>query len=717
MILDWRTFSRRPEIKILPMSEQIRKFNQETQRLTELNWFIDTQIAIGGSKPGAAAPGFTGQVIDGPINAATVTATDAAGLPLGTATTNALGVFTFASVLPVGTTFSATGGTDSITGVAYTGNMHAEISTDIGIGKSVTISPITTFAKYLKDERSITYDQAIEATFKSASGFFGTELDYANRETILQKDFNAEALNGETEAIAALAVASFMEGACEIMSAYEEGEGGASTTKKDAAYLAMAKQMASFTSSINLSECLEEVASDNAGESLVASKRSRTNTLLSNFKTDVFAVMDEQDKAPNYLVTKLNVLNRSGKKFAETEVVSIKAAEIDEDVDNVSVTVATKFNAEKDSISQIEEGVANKTVAEAAGSYTPHQLTVLSFGPTAMRAHFSSPSVYTGTFHTVDDEIGIGTILYANNDATAAAGATATAVLSDWSQGTLQMDAQIKLGSNAVGCMDHFHSNAHGLLGDGLATIQVLERGELTNVTTANKFYKIQSKGSGSNGKWRVTEIYEGNPRLAESADFTGEQKCMYMPVTQSYEFPPMDITIKKSGEETTPAFKIVTQEAVEGEEDGSDDAIPEQSIILDNIKFMYTGSTGAHMISGSRNIATDHNGNLVTIQSNNHPSIKLRWNSGGNGTYQLLHNNRLIFGNTTAGTTYNTLYSNFANRPHKEGQTGQQWATQGDATEAINAQGGRLAAQGGEGGLPAAEIYFSGSNLAEGIS
>ena len=115
MILDWRSFSRRPEIKKLPMQEQLRKFDEETRRLTEMNWFIDTQIAIGGSKPGAAAPGFTGQVIDGPINGATVTATSAAGATLGTATTNALGVFTFADALPIGTTFAATGGTDSIT--------------------------------------------------------------------------------------------------------------------------------------------------------------------------------------------------------------------------------------------------------------------------------------------------------------------------------------------------------------------------------------------------------------------------------------------------------------------------------------------------------------------------------------------------------------------------------------------------------------------------
>ena len=713
MILDWRSFSRRPEIKNLPMNEQLRKFNEETRRLTELNWFIDTQIAIGGSKPGAAAPGFTGQVIDGPISAALVTAKDPFGVTLGTATTNALGVFTFADALPVGTTFTATGGTDSITGVAYTGNMHAEISTDIGIGKSVTISPITTFAKYLKDERSITYDQAVEALFLSSSQFFNLEapLDYANRETILQKDFNAEALNGETEAVAALAVASFMEGACEIMSAYEEGEGGASTTKKDAAYLAMAKQMASFTSSLNLSACLEEVASDNIGEDIVVSRRSKTNTLLSNFKTDVFAVMDEQDKAPNYLVTKLNVLNRSGKKFAETEVVNIKAAGGEEDLSLINVTVSTKFNAEKDSIAQIEEGVANKTVAEAAASFTPHQLTVLSFGPNATVGAFNNPDAYTGTFHTVDDEIGVGTMLLANTNVDAELGATATNVTATWGQSEEHVQTQLKLGNVAANNMDHYHSNAYGILGDGLTTQAELVEGKLITTRTANKFYKIESKGSASNANWRVTEVYEGNPRL-ESESFTAEQKAMYMPVTQSYEFPPMDITIKKGGaDESIPAYKIITQEAVEGEE-GEGEGIPEQSFLLDDIKFMYTGSTGAHMISGSRNIATNP-GHTVTIQSNSHPSVKLRWINGGL-RYDLMHNQRILFSANT-GISYNALFSNFANQPHAEEQSGRQWILSAGADQVDpSGTGGRVASTGE---IFLTMLIFSGSNLAEGIS
>jgi hypothetical protein len=695
MILDWRSFSRRLEIKNLPMNEQLRKFNEETKRLTELNWFIDTQIAIGGSKPGAAAPGFTGQVIDGPISAATVTATSAAGLALGTATTNALGVFTFADVLPVGTTFTAAGGTDSITGVSYTGNMHAEISTDIGIGKSVTISPITTFAKYLKDERSITYDQAVIELFASSSEYFGQSLDYANRETILQKDFNAEALNGETEAVAALAVASFMEGACEIMSAYEEGEGGASTTKKDAAYLAMAKQMASFTSSINLSACLEDVASDNAGESLVASKRSRTNTLLSNFKTDVFAVMDEQDKAPNYLVTKLNVLNRSGKKFAETEVLSIKAASQEEDVDNISVTVATKFNAESGSIAQIEEGVANKTVAEAAGSYTPHVLRWMSFGPVSTMLYSGN---VTGTFHTVDDEIGVGTILYANSDTPAEQGAVATSVDSTWTSGNLNIYEQLQIGTPAGTMLDHLHSNAYGILGENDTTLS-------NGRPASKKFYKIQSKSSGSNTIWRVNEVYEGNPNLEPEQ---AENAQMYTPVTQSYEFPPMDITLI-SGSTATKGFKIITQFAIEGgEEEG--EGQPEISFGLHNVKFYYTGSAGTHWISGSRDISP----NNVRIKSNTHPDVYLQYDRAGN--YNVYHKQRILFKNPSVGL-YNSLYNNAVEKPWNVGAANQKWVRV-EESNTFSPTGGAIAQF-----TPASMefedciLQFSGSNLAEGIS
>jgi hypothetical protein len=427
MILDWRTFTRQEHVKNLPLHQQKRLFEQEIRRTTEQNWFLESRIIAG-----AGASGTGGQVIDGPIEGALVTAKDPIGRVIEQVVTNKLGQFQFSGILDSNVTLTAVGGTDSITGVPYTGTLHGSVDYK-------TISPITTFAKYLKDERSITFDQAIEDTFKSSSGFFGTALDYANRDTILQKDFNAEALNGETEAVAALAVASFMEGACEIISAYEEGA-AATTSNKDAAYLAMAKQMATFTQSINLEDCLNEVATDNTAVSLVSTKRTRTKTLLSNFKTDVFAVMDEQDKAPNYLVTKLNILNRSGKKFAETEVVNIKGAGDASTANNVNVTVSTKFNAESGSIEQIEEGVANKTVAESAGSYTPHILRILSVGPVGASIYGTTTK---GTFHTVDDEIGVGTVLYANSNVIASEGATATSVTSTWNGSAIEMSFSI----------------------------------------------------------------------------------------------------------------------------------------------------------------------------------------------------------------------------------------------------------------------------------
>ena len=486
-----------------------------------------------------------------------------------------------------------------------------------------------------------------------------------------------------------------MEGACEIMSSYEVGT-GASTAKKDAAYLAMAKQMASFTSSINLSECLEEVASDNAAVSLVAAKRNKTNELLSNFKTDVFAVMDEQDKAPNYLVTKLNVLNRTGKRFAASEIASIKQAPIDGIVNGISITVSTKYNAESGSIAQIEEGVANKLVAEAAGSYTPHQLLLVSFGPYGINGTDVFTGNVTGTFHTVDDEIGVGTILYANKDGEAAQGATAAEVTTWNSTSAAQFSY-----NKTLPIIDHLHSNNYGILGDNFTELFDSRTPPGRVGKLAEKFYKIQSKGSGSNSLWRVTEVYEGNPRK-DNESFTQLEQTRYSPVTQSYEFPPMDITIISGSN----GLKIVTQDAIEGEEGEGDGGVAEQSFGLHNIQFYYTASAGTHLLSGSRQIA---NNGLTYIQSNTHPDVKL---AALNTQYYLQHKNRLLF--KTPQSMYNQVYDGVAHTAFGEASAGQ-WTKIPGNTDAVNADGGRVAVFSGE--LAEASFIFSGSNLGEGIS
>ena len=110
-LITWQEFSRRPEIKSLPLHEQKKQFLWENQRRAEENWFLEAQLMNGGGGGG----GFSGIGIDGPIAGATVASS------AGVTTTNAQGEFTFTST-PVGP-ITVTGGTDAITGLAFEGEL------------------------------------------------------------------------------------------------------------------------------------------------------------------------------------------------------------------------------------------------------------------------------------------------------------------------------------------------------------------------------------------------------------------------------------------------------------------------------------------------------------------------------------------------------------------------------------------------------------------
>ena len=135
MILDWRKFILRSDIKSLPLEEQRRKFLSEQlyhdnllseQKQRQYEFYMSQMQTKGGNGNG----GFSGNASDGPISGATVTSN------VGSTTTNALGNFTF-NQTPT-SEITVTGGTDSITGVAFTGELK-------GFPQYKTISPLTTF--------------------------------------------------------------------------------------------------------------------------------------------------------------------------------------------------------------------------------------------------------------------------------------------------------------------------------------------------------------------------------------------------------------------------------------------------------------------------------------------------------------------------------------------------------------------------------------------
>ena len=199
-LITWQEFSRRQEIKSLPLHEQKKQFLWENQRRTEENWFLEAQLMNGGGGGG----GFAGNASDGPLNGATVT-TD-----IGTTTTDTLGNFTFTQT-PT-SEITVTGGTDSITGVAFTGELK-------GFPQYKTVSPLTTLAYHLKEEdATLTADTAVDLLFASSSTLFGIELQVADKDIMLNKDYVAESILADNQAaVAAQSIATYLESVTEMV--------------------------------------------------------------------------------------------------------------------------------------------------------------------------------------------------------------------------------------------------------------------------------------------------------------------------------------------------------------------------------------------------------------------------------------------------------------------------------------------------------------------
>lgn len=618
MFISWQDFLRRNDVSKLTLAEQKKKFLYENQLAADRMRYFETIYSAAGGAAGGA--GGSGQVIDGPIKDCTVQALDENDNVIAQTTTNTLGKYTFPAPVPEGSTIKAFGGTDSITNLAYTGTLFGNSSF------TKTISPISTFTELLRKERSITFEDALTNVIASSSAFFGQELSEDKKDTYLNEDYIEKALKGDDAALAAYSVGTFIEGSTEMICGYEQG-GSVTTEKKDAAYLSMVKQMATFTSSVNLEECLADIATDNAADALVIAKRAKMSTLLSSYTTDVFAVTDEQDKDDNYLVTKLSGLNRSGKKIAEVEVANIKSASDEGAVRSIEVSVTEKYNTESRELAQIEEGVENKRTAVAKNEFTKRYLRIMTEGPV-----FRSDSYNVrGTFHTgggAEEEIVEGTVFYLNGDPTADANVDATEVVR-WNDAIILLQNGFSRGGDIL----HYHNNQTVILGD-------------TNTTAGDgsvysqKYYEMKPTQSGS-GAWEVANIYEGNPIEASADD--ARAAAQYIPVTQSYPFPPMDITLKTNS--NTTGFKIITTLA--DDEAGQE----EVSFAMNNIKFTFNVEDGQHTIESSSGFA---NTRKVIIRSNTHSSICLKYE---NSKYYIMYKNVILGEEEEQTIEYRSLF------------------------------------------------------------
>jgi len=358
-LITWREFSTKSEIKSLPLHEQKKQFLWENQRRAEENWFLEAQLMNGGGGGG----GFAGNASDGPIAGATVT------IDVGTTTTDTLGNFTFTQT-PT-SEITVTGGTDSITGVAFTGELK-------GFPQYKTVSPLTTLAYHLKEEdATLTVDTAVDLLFASSSTLFGIEFDVADKDVMLNKDYVAESILSDNQsAIAAQSIATYLESVTEMVGSAvksaDESERGTNFTVNSAkvqGYKSIARQISKTSGAkteIDPATLFDKVKLPNGNAwtttgSLDTTARQTVKTSLDNVRIQLGELSRSELYNANYLTTQIQSVNRGVKE--DYKVQAERLARGDSSNFKSIREVITESTA---SLAQIQSGRANETDANTS---------------------------------------------------------------------------------------------------------------------------------------------------------------------------------------------------------------------------------------------------------------------------------------------------------------------------------------------------------------
>ena len=371
MILDWKKFVLRSDIKNLSLEEQRRKFLKEQlyydnllseQKRRQYEFYMSQMNSKGGAASGG---GFTGNASDGPIAGATVTSN------VGTTTTDALGNFTFPKT-PT-SEITVTGGTDSITGVPFTGELK-------GFPQYKTVSPLTTLAFYLKEEATnLTTDTAVDLLFASSSVLFGIELALEDKDVMLNQDYVAESILADNQkSIAAQSIATYLESVTEVVGSAvrgtDEASGADNFTTNEAkvqGYKSIARQM---SRNVEFSRPLDEInviglfrdvklPNGNAwppGELIPEPVSTTISSNLTNVKSELGILARSEAFTANYLTTQIQAVNRGAKEDYAVSAKSLAKGEEGVEFDSIEVMISKSTG----SLAQIEAGKANENTRE-----------------------------------------------------------------------------------------------------------------------------------------------------------------------------------------------------------------------------------------------------------------------------------------------------------------------------------------------------------------
>jgi hypothetical protein len=358
----WQQFCIREDNKQLSGAQLKQKFLKEQSLYNKYR-----APTIRKTRSGGGTGGGGGVAIDGPIAGALVRSN------VGTAVTDASGNFK----LPGKATgvITVTGGVDSITGLPYEGEL-------IGYAEYKTISPITTFAHYLKkgseeDPKAadLTIDEAITKTFVDSFDYFGISLPIEDKDTILQKDYIEESIvNNNKVGISAQAIATQIEAITETVGVALAGsqEAAAATkagkvipefsvaNRKRSAYEAFgrAANLAGFSiSDIRQKVKFIDPVEQSPTEGVSFENATALTTQLTATKRELATLATQDQYTTNYLTTRIQAVNRAQKTVIKNEAKdAVSAISEFSDINTVSTSPTVE-----DALNQIEKDKKNET--------------------------------------------------------------------------------------------------------------------------------------------------------------------------------------------------------------------------------------------------------------------------------------------------------------------------------------------------------------------
>ena len=365
----WQQFCIREDNERLNLDERRQKFLKEESLYYKFRGPDPYSNWLGG----AGNNGFAGNASDGPIAGATVTCN------LGTVVTDSLGNFTYPDT-PAGD-ITVTGGTDAITGVAFTGELK-------GFPQYKTISPMTTLAYHLKEEDvSLTADTAVDLLFASSSTLFGIELTVADKDVMLNKDYVAESISEDsTTAIAAQSIATYLESVTSMVGSALRGANSAKFTDDNAkveGYKSISRQINNMRGAkieIDPQTLFDVVKLPNGADWTVTGSLNRTNretikTQLDNVRNQLGTLSRSEAYTANYLTTQIQAINRGVK-----EDYSLDAKRLAEGTPVTFDSIDDMVGKSTGSLAQIEDGKTNEnTRAEGEKPETFYTLGSMTF--------------------------------------------------------------------------------------------------------------------------------------------------------------------------------------------------------------------------------------------------------------------------------------------------------------------------------------------------